>query len=300
MNLYFKLLQSGQFAEVLRLSLDKTDSDSIYARCQALEGLNQQSEALNYLIKYHDYLYDCDPIKFMRTHIDLLLDLRQIKDAYMWASKYQSMAYYSMEVEEFVHDLPNYIEQREKQNRPLLDDENLTENLQIDQTSEKQLFALNYISKMNINEHNNEIISLCSLGKDYNVRLYAFLILMSKKHNQNLAFTTKKSKTVILNPSLVTPPFASLASQQLKKAMETFNHDTSINQIALKIYEQVTLNLFPTTLDAYSMNNLLVALSYLASKALGNIILDIAAFANHIQVDNDKIKEIIHLIEENQ
>ncbi|MFA6943173.1 MAG: hypothetical protein WCQ71_04920 [Bacilli bacterium] len=115
-----------------------------------------------------------------------------------------------------------------------------------------------------------------------------------------MAFTTKKSKTVILNPSLVTPPFASLASQQLKKAMETFNHDTSINQIALKIYEQVTLNLFPTTLDAYSMNNLLVALSYLASKALGNMILDIAAFANHIQVDNDKVKEIIHLIEENQ
>ncbi|MFA6943172.1 MAG: hypothetical protein WCQ71_04915, partial [Bacilli bacterium] len=64
-----------------------------------------------------------------------------------------------------------------------LDDENLTENLQIDQTSERQLFALNYISKMNSNEHNNEIISLCALGKDYNVRLYAFLILMSKKHN---------------------------------------------------------------------------------------------------------------------
>ncbi len=268
---YKKLLDEHKYEEIISLTNNKEDVNSIIYRITALASLSRYKDALKELKTHNELLYKNNPLVTMKLHLELLLTLNMYVEAISIFKEYSERPYISQQVEEFLKEVPNLIIKSQKQNeaKDLFLDEDKVNELFINSKDEGMLTnAIYHLKKLDINPYLSSLSKL--LKRDDisdDVKTLALLILVIKKVNKDLVLT-KNKKEYRINPNKLVAPFAEKQYKEIMQSIIKLSKDPTIESVATNLFNQYVLNCFPGLIYNDSTHKMSVAFIALAKRYL--------------------------------
>ena len=267
MRIEEKLLIDNKFDEVLDLTKDKTDVESIYFRLIALIAKSNIKEA-SYLIETNrDALFEYKPASLIKMDIELSLAELEFADARNKLDVYETYPYVSQEVEECLREYKSKIEKEEREilssYKKKINESSDGGVPSLDSPNETIYFYLSSISKeKNIeNKDKDFCLSIISSNKDISLRKLALMILALFKVNVDIEFDGIKT-----NPAYLTLPNMDEKYKIVKEKLALLP-DISLSSISTSILNSYSCYLFPNYINNYEKTYLQVV--SLGKKYLG-------------------------------
>lgn len=267
MRIEEKLLTDNKFDEVLDLTKDKTDVESIYFRLIALIAKSNIKEASSLIESNRDALFEYKPASLIKMDIELSLAELEFADARNKLDVYETYPYVSQEVEECLREYKSKIEKEEREilssYKKKINESSDGGVPSLDSPNETIYFYLSSISSQkNIeNKDKDFCLSITSSNKDISLRKLALMILTLFKVNTDIEFDGIRT-----NPSYLTLPNMDGKYKIVKEKLALLP-DISLSSISTSILNSYSYYLFPNYINDYEKTYLQVV--SLGKKYLG-------------------------------
>lgn len=240
-----KLLIQNKFDEVLELTKDKDDIESIYFRLIALVGKSNIEEASSIINRKRDDLFNFKPASIIKMDIELSLAELDFTSARDKLELYQNYPYVSQEVEEVFRNYKKKIEEEERRiltsYKNKINEDNKGKAPSLDEPNETLYFYLSSISKQkDIDEKDKTFcLDIINSNKDISLRKLALMMLTLFKANVDLHFDGIRT-----NPANLTLPNMDEKYKIVKEKL-AYIPDISLSSISTSLLNSYTYYIFP-------------------------------------------------------
>lgn len=240
-----KLLIQNKFDEVLELTKDKDDIESIYFRLIALVGKSNIEEASSIINRKRDDLFNFKPASIVKMDIELSLAELDFTSARDKLELYQNYPYVSQEVEEVFRNYKKKIEEEERRiltsYKNKINEDNKGKAPSLDEPNETLYFYLSSISKQkDIDEKDKTFcLDIINSNKDISLRKLALMMLTLFKANVDLHFDGIRT-----NPANLTLPNMDEKYKIVKEKL-AYIPDISLSSISTSLLNSYTYYIFP-------------------------------------------------------
>lgn len=267
------LFDKKQYELLLSLSEDAHDLNALLYRINAFIALGNYLGAISVFKNpmHKDTLFKHDPLKCLEMHFALLLHEKRYLEALDELKKYENYPYVSQEVEEYLRSLPKKIatyQENENIKSRLYDEEEIIRTLNKSSDNAKIINYLYYLKKLDIAPYLDSLVKL--LVKDNvkdDVKTFALLLLIAKKVNKMVTIK-KMQQEYKVNPSQLEPPYVGEKYQEVVHLINLISRDPSIENIALNLFNQYLMNIYPRAPYHISGRKIALAFYILAHKYL--------------------------------
>ena len=242
-SLYYK----KEYDLVLDLTKDSTDPKELLMRISCLVIKGKIDEALDEIEKNQSLIEKLYQLRLMKVHFELLLSKKLFDEARLALKHYENLPYVSQEVEEFMREMKERIEDeahpKTHQNFNLDD---IYDVLEKETDSAKISQVLFSLKNYNLNIYIDSLkIFMKREDVNPNFRTYALILLIDEKYDEEVAFLSRKG-ILVVNPTKITPPFMSKSfNETCKLITEKCNHDVSMIETALHLFNCYIIDTYP-------------------------------------------------------
>ena len=242
-SLYYK----KEYDLVLDLTKDSTDPKELLMRISCLVIKGKIDEELDEIEKNQSLIEKLYQLRLMKVHFELLLSKKLFDEARLALKHYENLPYVSQEVEEFMREMKERIEDeahpKTHQNFNLDD---IYDVLEKETDSAKISQVLFSLKNYNLNIYIDSLkIFMKREDVNPNFRTYALILLIDEKYDEEVAFLSRKG-ILVVNPTKITPPFMSKSfNETCKLITEKCNHDVSMIETALHLFNCYIIDTYP-------------------------------------------------------
>jgi len=279
------LYNQKQYDLVVKLVGESTDPNDRFLALSSLVMLGNTDAALDDIEKYQDILEKERPFPLMKMHLELLISKRLFDEAKIALKHYQELPYISQEVEEFLRETPERIEEA-KQSGNKHFHLNLDEVFDVlEKETDESLIASTIfnLKEYNINTFIDSLkIFMKRSDVHPNFRTYALILLIDQKYNQEVPFLLN-GKIEHYVPTKLTPPFMHPDFNEVARLITGFAQgDTTVLETALHLFNCYILDTYPEDIyidgiEKIAKAMIVVAKRYLKQECEPN------SLADHIQ-----------------
>ena len=286
------LFNKKEYDLVLDLTKDSTDPKELLMRISCLVIQGKIDSALDEIEKNQSLIEKEYQLRLMKLHFELLLSKKLFDEARLALKHYQDLPYVSQEVEEFMREMVERIEEEShpKSHQKFELDE-IYDILEKDTDQGKISQVLFSLKNYNLNIYIDSLkIFMTRKDVNPNFRTYALILLVDEKFNEDVEFLSRNG-LVKVNPTKIIAPFMSPSfNETCRLITEKCNHDISMIETALHLFNCYIIDTYPDDIygvgvELLSSAFIRIAESYLnkAHSSLDEKVINLA----------DKIKQII-------
>ena len=274
---------------ILDLTKDSKDPKELLMRISALVIQDKIDQALDE-IEANQYLIEKEhQLRLMKVHFELLLSKKLFDEARLALKHYENLPYVSQEVEEFMREMKDRIEDEAypKSHQSFELDE-IFDVLEKETDQAKISQVLFSLKNYNLNIYIDSLkIFLTRNDVHPNFRTYALIVLVDAKFDEEVEFLSR-SGLVTVNPAKTTPPFMSEKFNLVCRLITAkANHDVSMIETALHLFNCYVIDTYPENI--YEDGEELIASAFIRIAE---------AYLNKLHSSNDE--EIANLASEIQ
>lgn len=292
------LIDKGQYPLVIELTEKDADPSHLFYRCSAFLALGKAKEALAALLSSREGMYKNNPFLTLKSDFEMRFILKDFDGAYEDLAYFQNKPYVSQEVEEYLSALPGIIRTNER-NATLAKErspEEIRKLLKESTDDYEVLSLLSYAEGPSGAFYEDILKELLVSERHPSVKTYALLILVARKCADEVAFT-KNGSVYHLVPKELQPPYTGEPFDSFSRNMGELARDPSVQQAAMSILNDYTLDVYPETVIKSPEDHLLmVALLSLAQKYLHSS-LGIDGYLERFSLDKEAVESLAHEIE---
>jgi len=267
------LFNKKEYDLVLDLTKDSVDPKELLMRISCLVIQGKIDSALDEIEKNQSLIEKEYQLRLMKLHFELLLSKKLYDEARLALKHYQDLHYVSQEVEEFMREMVDRIEEEshpKSHQKFELDEiydilEKETDQGKISQV----LFSLkNYNLKIYIDS-----LKIFMKREDVNpnFRTYALILLVDEKFNEDVEFLSR-SGVIKVNPTKIMAPFMSPSfNRTCQLITEKSNHDVSMIETALHLFNCYIIDTYPEDIYSSGVESLSSAFIYIAESYLNKV-----------------------------
>ena len=286
------LFEKKEFDLILELTKDSSDPKELLMRisCLVIEG--KVDNALDEIEKNQSIIETKYLLRLMKLHFELLLSKKLFDEARIELKHYENLPYVSQEVEEFLREIKDRIEdEAHPKSHQKFELDEIYDILEKETEMSKISQVLFSLKKYNLNIYIDSIkIFLKRSDVHPNFRTYALMVLIDEKYDQVVEFLSR-NELIKINPKTITPPFMSKEfNETCKLITEKCNHDISMIETALHLFNCYIIDTYPEDIYSVGLEKLSSAFIRIAESYLNKLL-----SSKDEEVINlaDKIKEII-------
>ena len=293
-SLYYK----KEYDLVLSLTKDSTDPKELLMRVSCLIITGKTDAALDEIEKNQAIIEKVYQKRLMKIHFELLLSKGLFDEARLALKHYENLPYVSQEVEEFMRDMKERIEEESHpKSHQNINIEDIYDVLEKETDSAKISQVLFQLKNFNLNIYIDSLkIFMKREDVNPNFRTYALILLIDEKYDEEVGFLSRKG-LIVVNPTKLEPPFMSKSfNETCRLITEKCNHDVSMIETALHLFNCYIIDTYPE--DIYSVGEdklssafIRIAESYL-NKLHSSLDEEIANLASEIQKIIESTPEI--------
>ncbi|MCQ3034934.1 MAG: hypothetical protein MJ248_01730 [Bacilli bacterium] len=266
------LFNNKEYKKIIELTKDSKDSSELFICLSSYIQLNEYDLAVSLIEANRDILEKAMPYKLMQLHIELLLTKRDFNKAKVEAEHYQTLPYISQEVEEYLANLPNLIEEAKnfKSGESRLSYDEIDEVLTGSKDMGEVASVLFSLDEYNINKLIPTLdIVLVRPDVHPNLRTYALILLVQNNVNDTFQFL-KNGKKLLVNPSKLNPPFNDVKFKEAFNSLNELNHkDPSLCNVSIQLFNNYILDTYPEdVLENEDLKTFVLAVTDLAKDYL--------------------------------
>ncbi len=265
------LFNKKEYQLVLDLTKDSKDPKELLMRVSCLVILGKSDEALDEIEKNQSLIESKYQLRLMKLHFELLLSKKLFDEARIALKHYENLPYVSQEVEEFMREMKDRIEEEShpKSSQKFELDE-IYDILEKDSDQAKISQVLFSLKNYNLNIY-IESLKIFMLREDVNpnFRTYALILLLDEKFNQEIKFRSTEG-IITVNPSKLEPPFMSFKFNEVcKKIVSKANNNVSLTETALHLFNCYIIDTYPSDIYYDGCDKLASAFIAIANEYLG-------------------------------
>ena len=264
------LFDKKEYELVLSLTQDSSDPKELLMRISCLVIPGKIDKALDEIEKNQFIIEKTYQLKLMKIHFELLLSKKLYDNAKIALKHYQDLPYVSQEVEEFMRETAERIEDEShpKSIRKFEIDE-IYDILEKESDQSKISQVLFSLKNYNLNIYIDSLkIFLKREDVNPNFRTYGLILLVDEKYNNNVEFLSRNG-LIVVNPTKIIPPFmSSKFNETYKLITKKCERDISLTETALHLFNCYIIDTYPQDIYVDDVNLLssafvLIAKSYL-------------------------------------
>ena len=292
------LFEQKEYDLVLSLTVDSKNPKELLMRISCLVIQGKIDNALDEIEKNQSIIETMYQLRLMKLHFELLLSKKLFDEARIALKHYENLPYVSQEVEEFMRDMKERIEDeahpKSHQNFALDEVFDVLEKENDQRKISQVLFSLkNY----NLNIYIDSLkIFMTRSDVNPNFRTYALILLVDEKFNGEVSFLSR-SGIIKVNPSKIVPPFMTSSFNKTCELISTkSNHDVSMIETALHLFNCYIIDTYPEDIYSVGVDKLSSAFIRIAeiylNKELSSLDEEIINLANKIKDITESTPEI--------
>lgn len=265
------LFAKKEYQLVLDLTKDSSDPKELLMRVSCLVILGKTDAALDEIEKNQLLIEKQYQLRLMKLHFELLLSKKFFDEARIALAHYENLPYVSQEVEEFMREMKERIEEEShpKSSQKFELDE-IYDILEKETDSGKISQVLFSLKNYNINIYIDSL-KIFMLRDDINpnFRTYALILLIDEKFNEDVKFKTD-GKIITVNPTKLEPPFMSKNFNEVCKGIVTkAENNVSLTETALHLFNCYIIDTYPADIYKVGTDKLASAFIVIANEYLG-------------------------------
>ena len=241
------LFAKKEYDLILDLTKQSNDPKELLMRISCLVIKGENDKALDEIEKNQLIIESKYQLRLMKMHFELLLSKSLFDEARIALKHYENLPYVSQEVEEFMREMKERIEEEAhpRQHHKFELDEML-EILEKDTDEGKISQVLFSLKNYNVNIYIDSLkIFIKRSDVNPNFRTYALILLVDEKFNEEIEMLGRKN-LIKVNPSKVKPPFMSKEFNQVCELItRQANHDISMTKTALHLFNCYIIDTYP-------------------------------------------------------
>ena len=286
------LFNKKEYQLVLDLTKDSDDPKELLMRVSCLVILGKTDEALDEIEKNQSMIEKQYQLRLMKLHFELLLSKKLFDEARIALKHYENLPYVSQEVEEFMREMKDRIEDEShpKSSQKFELDE-IFDILEKETDQAKISQVLFSLKNYNLNIY-VESLKIFMLREDVNpnFRTYALILLLDEKYNEEIKFRSSDG-ILTLNPSNLEPPFMSENFNKVCKGIVTeAKNNVSLTETALHLFNCYIIDTYPSDIYKDGCEKLTLAFIIIANEYLGQ---DTSSYDEELRNFAHKIKDKI-------
>lgn len=251
------LFQKGEYDLIVKLTELSIDPKELLLRISSLVALTKYDEALDEIEKHQIEIEKLYLLRLMKLHFELLLMKKLYDDARINLSHYENLPYVSQEVEEFLKEMKERIEDESHQtSAPKFSFDEMFEIIEKDTNMGNVSNVLFSLKNYNINVFIDSIkILLTRKDVHPNLRTYALILLVDNKIDDDFEVLID-GKTLVVNPNKIKPPFSGENFKQVtlgisqKSEQNITLAETSLHLLNCYIIDTYPLDIFEVGIEA--------------------------------------------------
>ena len=286
------LFEKKEYDLILELTSDSREPKELLMRISCLVIQGKVDQALDEIEKNQSIIETKYLLKLMKMHFELLLSKKLFDEARIELRHYENLPYVSQEVEEFLREIKDRIEEEaHPKSHQKFELDEIFDILEKETEMSKVSQVLFSLKNYNLNIYIDSLkIFLKRSDVHPNFRTYALMLLIDEKFDQVVEFLSRNG-LVKINPSKITPPFMSKEfNESCRLITEKCNHDISMIETALHLFNCYIIDTYPEDIYSVGLEKLSSAFIRIAESYLNKLL---SSTDEEIIKLADKIKEII-------
>lgn len=286
------LFEKKEYDLILQLTKDSRDPKELLMRISCLVIQGKADQALDEIEKNQSIIETKYLLRLMKMHFELLLSSKLFDEARIELRHYENLPYVSQEVEEFLREIKDRIEEEaHPKSHQKFELDEIYDILEKDTEMSKVSQVLFSLKNYNLNIYIDSLkIFLNRSDVHPNFRTYALMLLIDEKFDGVVDFLSRNGQ-IKINPSKITPPFMSKEfNETCRLITEKCNHDISMIETALHLFNCYIIDTYPEDIYAPGLEKLSSAFIRIAESYLNKLL---SSNDEEIIKLADKIKEII-------
>lgn len=287
------LFNKKQYDLIVKLTEESSDPKERFLRLSSLVILGKDNEALDE-IEAHQSLFDkAYPFKTMRFHFELLFKNNMYDEAKIALKHYQDLPYISQEVEEYLRELPELIENRNKTSQKVIPLDEICDRFESEKDSDLLLEALSYLKVYNIKNMIDSLkVFLIRKEVRQDLRAFALFALMEQDYPDEISFLSLEGVVKVVPAKLKTPFENKDFLELCKKIEQLSSRNVTLNETATQLCASYVIDTFPSNIYADGIDNLAEAVVSLAKDYIREESSDLKP---EILLLKKKIKEVLEV-----
>jgi len=273
------LFDKNEFELVIKSCVGSVDPKERLLVIASLMRLNKVDEALDEIEKYQSLIVKTHQLALMKVHFELLFYKRLFDEAELALSYYESLPYVSQEVEEFMRDTKETINELEHPSaKPTLSIDEICDVLEKETDQEKYGYVLFSLKDYNLSRYVDSLVTFINRSDVHpNMRTYGLIILKDEKYETKVSFLSSKGETIEVIPSkLMAPYFTDNFNNVLKFIDEYSERNITLKDTATHLFNCYILDTYPEDIYKDDILELSKAFINLAKKFLAMPTLEVS------------------------
>lgn len=286
------LFNKKEYDLILDLTKDSVDPKELLMRISCLVIKGEVDKALDEIEKNQSLIESKYQLRLMKLHFELLLSKKLFDEARLALKHYENLPYVSQEVEEFMREMKDRIEDEERpKTHPKFELDEVLDILEKETDQGKISQVLFSLKNYNVNIYIDSLkIFMKREDVNPNFRTYALILLIDEKVNEEVELLSRKG-IVKVNPTKINPPFMSKEFNEVCKLItEKANHDISMTETALHLFNCYIIDTYPEQIYNIDLDKLASAFIKIAESYLGK---ENSSIDEEINKLSEEIREII-------
>lgn len=265
------LFNKKEYQLVLDVTKDSKDPKELLMRVSCLTILGKTDQALDEIEKNQSLIESKYQLRLMKLHFELLLSKKLFDEARLALKHYENLPYVSQEVEEFMREMKDRIEEEShpKSSQKFELDE-IYDILEKETDQGKISQVLFSLKNYNLNIYIESLkIFMTREDVNPNFRTYALILLIDEKYNDEVEFRTS-DEIIKVNPTKLEPPFMSKNFNEVcKNIVSKANNNVSLTETALHLFNCYIIDTYPSNTYNDGCEKLADAFLVIANEYLG-------------------------------
>ena len=241
------LFNKKEYDLILDLTKDSKDPKELLMRISCFVIQGKIDEALDEIESNQSSIEKSYQLRLMKTHFELLLSKKLYDEARLALKHYENFPYVSQEVEEFMRDMKERIEdEAHPKSHQNFDLDEIYDVLEKETDSAKISQVLFSLKNYNLNIYIDSLkIFMKREDVNPNFRTYALIVLVDAKFDEEVGFLSRNG-LIAVNPAKIEPPFMTPAfNETCRLITEKCNHDVSMIETALHLFNCYVIDTYP-------------------------------------------------------
>ena len=257
------LFNKKEYDLILNLTQDSKDPKELLMRISCFVIQGKIDEALDEIEENQSLIEKVYQLRLMKVHFELLLSKKLFDEARLALKHYENLPYVSQEVEEFMREMKDRIEEESHpKSHQIFELDEIFDILEKESDSAKISQVLFSLKNYNFNIYIDSLkIFMKREEVNPNFRTYALILLVDAKFDEEVEFLSRVA-LIKVNPAKITPPFMSKSfNLTCKLITEKANHDISMIETALHLFNCYVIDTYPE--DIYSVGEDLLSSAFI-------------------------------------
>ena len=283
------LFSKKEYQLVLDLTKESKDPKELLMRVSCLTILGKTDEALDEIEAKQSLIETHYQLRLMKLHFELLLSKKLFDEARLALKHYENLPYVSQEVEEFMREMKDRIEEESHpKSAQKFELDEIYDILEKETDQGKISQVLFSLKNYNINIYIDSLkIFMVREDVNPNFRTYALILLIDEKFNEDVKFKSSEG-IIVVNPTKLEPPFMSKNFNEVcKQIVKEANNNVSLTETALHLFNCYIIDTYPSDIYKDGTAKLASAFIAIANEYLGQ---DTSSFDEEVLEFAHKIK----------